>query len=111
MQAPNISGYALVDADITVHQNDEISVKDNADLKNTAIDFAYLGFVKPLNQNASASADVTLLKDKVKSVKNLKLQKSGFNIAGDFFVKVLSHGITGIHRIIGKNHVGRRFGR
>lgn len=83
LQAPNISGYALVDADITVHQNDEISVKVNADLKNTAIDFAYLGFVKPLNQNASASADVTLLKDKVKSVKNLKLQKSGFNIAGD----------------------------
>ena len=83
LQAPNISGYAWVDADITVQQNDEIAVKVKADLKNTAIDFAYLGFVKPLNQAASASADVTLLKDKIKSVKNLKLQKSGFNIAGD----------------------------
>lgn len=82
LEEPNISGYAIVDADITVQQNDEIAVKVKADLKNTAIDFAYLGFVKPLNQTAAASADVVLIKDKIKSVSNIKLQKSGFNIAG-----------------------------
>lgn len=82
LEEPNISGYAIVDADITVQQNDEIAVKVKADLKNTAIDFAYLGFVKPLNQTATASADVVLIKDKIKSVSNIKLQKSGFNIAG-----------------------------
>lgn len=82
LEEPNISGYAIVDADITVQQNDEIAVKVKADLKNTAIDFAYLGFVKPLNQTAAASADVVLIKDKIKSVSNIKLQKSDFNIAG-----------------------------
>ena len=82
LEEPNISGYAIVDADITVQQNDEIAVKVKADLKNTAIDFAYLGFVKPLNQTAAASADVVLIQDKIKSVSNIKLQKSGFNIAG-----------------------------
>lgn len=83
LQAPNIEGFALVDADIVVQKNDEISIKVKADLKNTAIDFAYLGFVKPMNQAASASADVVLVKDKIKSVKNIKLQKSDFNIAGN----------------------------
>lgn len=83
LQAPNIEGYAMVDADITVQENDEIFIKLKADLKNTAIDFAYLGFVKAMNHAASASADITLFKDKIQSVKNINLHKSGFNIAGN----------------------------
>lgn len=82
LQAPNIEGYALVDADITVQQNNDIIIKLKADLKNAAIDYAFLGFVKELKQNASASADVTIKKDKITAIKNINLQKSGFNISG-----------------------------
>ena len=78
-----MEGYALVDADIEVKKNNLIDINISADLKNSKIDYAYLGFVKKLNQPAQAKAHIIVNKDKITDIPSISLTKSGFNINGN----------------------------
>lgn len=83
ISAPNIEGAALINADVTVKEDNQINIKLTADLKNTKIDYPYFGFEKGFGQAASLKAEVLMNKDKIKSIPSLNLTKSDFNIEGN----------------------------
>ena len=83
ISAPNIEGYASVNADITVKENGLIDIDVNADLKNTKIDYSYLGFEKAYGQVANLKTKVQMKKDKVTQVSSIDLTKSGFAVNGN----------------------------
>jgi len=102
IDAPNIEGYALIKADVTVKENDLIEIDVNADLENAKIDYSYLGFVKQSGEKAQATAHVVMKKDKVTEVTKLNLSKADFVIDGD--VKMYPSGrvnLVNIHKING----------
>jgi len=82
LQEPYINGYALVDADVRVLENNSIDVNLKADLQNTKIDYAFLGFVKEMSQKAGAEANLTIKNDKVVEFKSISLSKAGFSLGG-----------------------------
>ena len=83
ISAPNIEGYASVNADITVKENGLIDIDVNADLKNTKIDYSYLGFEKAYGQVANLKTKVQMKKNKVTQISSIDLTKSGFAISGN----------------------------
>ncbi len=82
LKAPYIDGFALVEADITVLENNKINVNVSADLKEASIDYAFLGFIKKLKQPATAKAELVLNKDKIETINKISLVKPDFNING-----------------------------
>lgn len=90
LSSPNIEGFAVVDADVTVGKDNLIDVFVKADLKNTKIDYAYLGFVKDMNQTGEVNAHVLLKDNKITAVQNMSLIKPGFTINGN--VSMYSNG-------------------
>lgn len=82
ISAPNIDGAALINADITVKENNLIDIDVDADLKNTKLDYSYLGFEKSYGQPASLKANVHMKKNKVSQISSLNLTKPGFTIGG-----------------------------
>lgn len=102
ISAPNIEGFALVNADVTVKENDIIEIDMNADLQNAKIDYSYLGFVKQNGEKAQATAHVIMKKDKIKEINKLSLNKPDFTIDGD--IKMYYSGrvnLVNIHKISG----------
>ncbi|MBR2137340.1 MAG: AsmA-like C-terminal domain-containing protein [Alphaproteobacteria bacterium] len=83
LSAPNIEGFVMVNADVSVDKNDLIDVFIKADLKNTKIDYAYLGFVKDMSQAGEVNAHVMIKNNKVTSIQNMSLIKPGFTIGGN----------------------------
>ena len=83
LRSPYIDGYAVVNADIVVKENSEIDIDVKADFSKTKIDYAFLGFVKEVNEQSQGTAKVKLLKDKVASISNIKLFKPDFEINGN----------------------------
>lgn len=86
LSSPNIEGAALVNADIMVKENNVMEIDLRADLKNTKLDYSYLGFSKDLGQPSEAKAHVILKKDKIETVNSLSLSKTGFSIGGNIFM-------------------------
>jgi hypothetical protein len=83
INAPNIVGYATVNADITVKDDGLTDILVKADLANTKIDYSYFGFVKEAKQPATLKALVKMQNNKVISVSDISLIKSGFTINGN----------------------------
>ena len=83
LQAPSLTGTALVNADIVVKENNQIDVNMTADLKNMKMDYAYFGLVKQIGEPAEVKANIKIDKDKVISVPNMSLSKSGFSVSGN----------------------------
>lgn len=83
LKSPNIEGYATINADIIVKQNEEIEVELKADLTPTDIDYSFLGFVKSKNQYGEASAKTIIQNGKILSISDIKLNKTDFNIEGN----------------------------
>lgn len=83
ISAPNLEGYALVEADVEVKKNNLIDINISADLQHAKIDYAYFGFVKNLNQPAQAKAHIIVNKDKITDIPSISLTKSGFVIDGN----------------------------
>ncbi len=83
LNAPYIEGYADIVADITVQNNDIISLDVNADITNAQIDYSFLGFKKDTGQKGNIKTKVDLLNGKVKSVPSFSLSKEDFYLAGN----------------------------
>ncbi|MBQ8481204.1 MAG: AsmA-like C-terminal domain-containing protein [Alphaproteobacteria bacterium] len=83
ISSPNIEGAMSINADITVKKDNLIDIDLMADLKNTKLDYSYLGFEKAYGQPSTLKAKVSMLKDKVTSVSVLNLSKAGFSIGGN----------------------------
>ena len=83
LNAPNIEGFALVDADVTVQNDSSVNIDLKADLQNAKLDYAYFGFVKENGQPADFKAKIKIKDSKVKHISDLILIKPGFVINGD----------------------------
>lgn len=83
LNAPSLEGYALINAEVVVLENDTIDVDLKADLNHTKMDYAYLGLTKEDGEAAEIKAKVHLKDHKITSVSNVSLVKSGFTINGN----------------------------
>lgn len=82
LNPPYIEGYANVDAEITKYDNDKMDIDILAGLNNATIDYAFLGFSKPLNQAAAVKARLNFTKDKLIGIPSFSLSKSDFVLNG-----------------------------
>ena len=80
LSSPNMEGYALINADVVVKEDNIIDVTATADLQHTKMDYAYLGFVKGVGEKAEAVAKIKIKKDKVTEVSEMSLVKPDFDI-------------------------------
>jgi len=83
LQPPYVKGYAEVEAVATVGKDDKVAVSVNADLRNAALDYSFLGFVKPLGKPARLTATVGLKDGKLLSISDFLLHKDNFTIGGN----------------------------
>lgn len=83
LQPPYVKGYANVEAVATVGKDNKITVSVKADLLHAALDYSFLGFVKPLGQAAQLTAKVELKDGRLLSIPQFLLQKSNFKISGN----------------------------
>ncbi|MBR6355767.1 MAG: hypothetical protein IKR92_02825, partial [Alphaproteobacteria bacterium] len=83
LNAPNMEGFAFVNADVTVQNNGSIDIDLKADLQNTKLDYSYFGFVKDSGQPADIKAKINVKDSKVTRIADLSLVKPGFVINGD----------------------------
>lgn len=83
IDAPNIEGYATVNADVIIKENDVIDININADLQNNKIDYAYFGFVKPKGEPAQLKAHAIVKNEKLSDIPSISLSKTGVNISGN----------------------------
>lgn len=83
LTAPNVEGYALVNADVTVQNSGATDVDLKADLQNAKLDYPYFGFVKASGQPADLKAKINIVDGKVKHISGLNLLKPGFVIDAD----------------------------
>ena len=82
LDQPYLTGDALVRADLDIKPNGKTTMNVLADLKNMAIDYAFLGFVKAKNEEGSLEAKIDLDGNKIKSVSSVALKKKDFNMNG-----------------------------
>ena len=83
LNAPNIEGFAMVNADVTVQNDSSVHIDLKADLQNSKLDYAYFGFVKDSGQPAEIKAKINVKDSKITSISDLSLIKPGFVINGD----------------------------
>lgn len=83
LNAPNVEGYALVNAEVVVKDGGVIDIDLSADLQNTKLDYAYFGFVKDSGQPADFKAKINAQNGKVKHISDMSLIKPGFVINGN----------------------------
>lgn len=82
LQAPYFEGYADVEAIATIAKNDDVDIAIKAALRNAAMNYSFLGFVKSLNENAEFSAKLDFRKKKLAAIPEFSLTKQDFVISG-----------------------------
>ncbi|MBQ9270678.1 MAG: hypothetical protein IJ218_00210 [Alphaproteobacteria bacterium] len=83
LNAPNMEGYALVNADVVIKEDGITEIDLSADLHNTKLDYAYFGVVKASGQPAEIKAKIKMKDGKVANISELSLIKPGFVINGN----------------------------
>ncbi len=83
LQEPYLEGVIPVNTDVIVYENGLIDVNVAADLQKTKMDYAFLGMVKEPGEAAEIKAKIKLKNNKVTSVSNMSLIKSGFTVNGN----------------------------
>ena len=82
IKEPNIKGDIKVVADAEITKNNQTKIYLNADLRNAAIDYSFLGMLKKKGEEGNLKAVVHMNKDKISAVKNIELTKSDLKIEG-----------------------------
>lgn len=82
LSAPYIEGHADVTADITILDEHHTYIDTQADLTHAAIDYAFLGFVKPLEESGQINAKIEFVDEKLSAVPMFTLHKNEFDLAG-----------------------------
>ena len=102
LNPPYIEGYADVDAEITKYNDKKFDIDILAALKDATIDYSFLGFRKPRNQQAAIKAKLVFSNDKLTDIPSFGLSKEDFKVNGN--IKLDSKGevrIVDITRIKG----------
>lgn len=82
LNPPYVDGYALVDAEITVYNDRKTVVNLNAQIDKMAVDFAFLGFKKPVNERGNLLTTLNIYDNKLVSLPKFSLFKDDFKIEG-----------------------------
>lgn len=82
LSAPYFTGNSEVTAELTFLNNGELELNVDASLKDTAIDYAFLGFAKEKGMPCRAKAKMLIAEDKLKEVSSFSLLKSQFSAKG-----------------------------
>lgn len=82
LNPPYIEGYANVDAEITKYDNDRFDIDVIAALADATIDYSFLGFRKPLKQQAAIKAKLNFAGDRLTAIPSFSLSKSDFKLNG-----------------------------
>lgn len=80
--APYIEGYADIHAQIMVLNDKETQIEVEADLSQAAIDYAFLGFVKPKGESGQIFTKLLFRDEKLVDVPSFSLHKNEFDVSG-----------------------------
>ena len=83
LNPPYIEGYADVDAEITKYNDKRFDIDVLAALKDATIDYSFLGFRKPLSQQAAIKAKLEFSNDKLTNIPSFGLSKEDFKVDGN----------------------------
>ena len=86
LDAPYITGYADMDATITIVNDNKMDISLLGDLKPMDIDFSFLGFRKPLNEEGKIIANIDIQDNKINKISNLTLENKNMSLIGDIFL-------------------------
>ena len=79
---PYVEGYADVKAQISIDNSKKTKIDINADIKNAAIDYSFLGFRKLSGSDGNIKAEVELNSNKINAIPSFSLSKPDFNLSG-----------------------------
>lgn len=82
LDAPYVSGYADIQAQIIMSDDKKTTVDLQADLQHMALDYSFLGFQKLDGSEGRARVLLELSGDKLQSVPAFTLSKTDFNLDG-----------------------------
>ncbi|MBR1915933.1 MAG: AsmA-like C-terminal domain-containing protein [Alphaproteobacteria bacterium] len=82
LEAPYVTGYAFVNADLISNDN-QTKIDIIADLRHMAIDYGFLGFQKNADEDGQIKAKLDLKNAKPVSVPFFELKRDNFNIQGN----------------------------
>ena len=83
LQAPYFVGETDVNAVLDFLKNGEIDLFVDASLKDVAMDYAFLGFVKNVGQPARAKVRMLIADNKIKDISDFSVIKAQFNAKGN----------------------------
>jgi len=86
LEPPFISGHADINAVITIYDEHRTSIDMNGKLNDMDIDFSFLGFDKPLNENGEITALLEFNDNKLTSVPLLSLSNNTMNMKGQLII-------------------------
>ncbi len=79
---PYIEGYADVAAQISISDDKKTKIDMNADIKNAAIDYSFLGFRKLSGSDGNIMAEIEINGNKLSGIPSFSLSKPDFNLSG-----------------------------
>lgn len=82
LSAPYFEGTAQVDADVTFYDKNKLTIDINANMKDSKIDFSFLGLKKPLGEEATAKTSINLLNEKIDAIPSFSFSKHDFSLNG-----------------------------
>lgn len=97
---PYFDGFAMVDALATINKDKKLTVDISASLKDAAMNYGFLGFVKSVGEKADFKASLNFAKNRLVEVPSFMINKQGFELAG----KVEMYG-TGSLRLVDINNI------
>ena len=81
LSKPYVEGFAMVEALVKPVLNG-YDIKLSADMLDTALDFSFLGLVKPKAEKGKLSAKILVENDKISSIPSFDFEKQDFQITG-----------------------------
>lgn len=83
LQPPFIKGSIPTKAIITVDKNNSMNVDVHGNLRETIINYGFLGFAKTSGENGEISAQLKIKDKKLKEISSFSLSKPEFKVNGD----------------------------
>ena len=83
LKSPYLEGFADITAKLHTKENTNPSIDITANLENTAINYTFLGFNKPLKEKGQIEAKITLKNKKLYAIPHFLLSKDNFSLSGN----------------------------
>lgn len=82
LSSPYIEGFADVEANLVIINDEKSKIDVSADLKNASIDYSFFGFNKPLGEDGTIKTTLIFDNNKLSDVPNFHLKKNDFLLDG-----------------------------